>query len=121
MTTQVISVKKNWEDMRANQEGKQAGVSESPSFISRTLVQAHVSRHPSCLSVLEQVTDTHQKSLSVNDPDTEGLQLGPSPERHGWRDLVQVLGHFGEQTEGLVQGSDLKGIVHLFAFSQRVR
>lgn len=104
---------KNWEDRRANQDGKQAGVSETLSFISRTLVQPHVSKHPSCLSVLEQVTETHQKSRSVNGPDIEGLQLGTSPERQssgtGSRSRRWADWRFG-------QGSDIKGIVHLFAF-----
>lgn len=59
--------------MRTNQEGILGGESESLSFISR-LVEAHVSKH-SCLSVLEQVTETPQKSPSVIDPDLKGLVL----------------------------------------------
>lgn len=62
------------------------------SFQSMTLVQAHVSKHPSCWSVLEQDTESLQDSFNMNVPDIRGfawletpvdnkrLELGSGPE-----------------------------------------
>lgn len=69
-------------DKRVNKKIKNRQDHQKVSFSSRTLVQACVSKHPSCWSVLEQITERHTSFFYTNNLHITSLDPFYLAEQH---------------------------------------